>query len=548
MITQNQKWSILIILCWIYGVVSMSIRRTIDDDVSFYYEELPVPPSLSIEIYYEIQYPLANSNDYVDVQLYTTSEHENIGKKCSFRKHSQFYNLRMYYRCRQLECKGSVPLIKDYIPRKFLASIGFDCEDASKKSLKNTIFFVNVYYQSNVTYCFTVPETIVNCSRFYSFASAPNLLGQLRDLAPYWIKYLFDTLHLLEFPLHCYAHLEESVCHIYFPRCEDSSTVIVPCQETYDEMHKGCATSSVENEALTSAFFASYHNKYFPPRDGAIPCFYKPVICGPPPNATDIVITGGFNDSGIYYGGSELKYSCADDSLVISEPSTVTCLYSGFWSPLPVCSEPERKYLLKILLPVLSFGLCVLVVAMVVIICTIRRRKKAAKNLLLMRKREFDAFVCYDFDGNDDFVLSSILPALEENQDPPFKLCIHSRDFEPGVPIFDNIQSAVSRSNSAIIIMSQEFVNSMWCKKEFQHCFIENMNDPAFKLFLIMMQPADSLEGLTKCMTSFIAEKTYLERHDPDLIGKLSQYLTWIKQPKEDRKEGMIELTDMSTA
>ena len=470
----------------------------------------------------------------------------------TLRKSAHFGNIHnstifMYYRCRNSYCTRTVPQVEDYIPRKFLFSIGFDCEDASKKSLKGTSFTVYIS-QSNQTVCLPTVDTSVNCSRFYSSASFPNLLGQDRVLAFYWFNNLFDTLDLINFSLDCYAHLEESVCHIYFPRCEDSSkTVIVPCQETYEEMHKGCATSSVENEALTSTFFASYHNRYFPPRDGNITCFYKPVMCGIPPNATDTVVTGGLNDSGIYYAGSELQYSCVDESLVISGNSTVTCLYSGFWSSLPVCLKPEQKYLLIILLPVLSFGLCVVVFAIVVIICVIRRRRKAAKNRQLMRKREFDAYVCYDFDGNHDFVMNSILPALEENQDPPLKLCIHSRDFEPGVAIFDNIQKAVTRSNSAIIIMSQEFVNSLWCKKEFEQCFIENMNDPAFKLFLIMMQPADTLEDLSEYMASSIAQKTYLERHDPDLTGKLSQYLTWIKQPKEDRREGMIELTDMGT-
>ena len=96
-------------------------------------------------------------------------------------------------------------------------------------------------------------------------------------------------------------------------------------------------------------------------------------MCGIPPNATDTVITGGLNYSGIYYAGSELQYSCVDESLVISGNSTVTCLHSGFWSPLPVCLKPEQKYLLIILLPVLSFGLCVVVFAVVVIICIIRR-------------------------------------------------------------------------------------------------------------------------------------------------------------------------------
>ena len=131
-----------------------------------------------------------------------------------------------------------------------------------KKSLKGTSFRVYIS-QSNQTVCLPIVDTSVDCSRFYSSASFPNLLGQNRVLAFYWFHYLFDTLDLINFPLDYYAHLEESVCHIYFPRCEDSlKTLIIPCQETYQEMHKGCATSSVENEALTSTFFASYHNRY----------------------------------------------------------------------------------------------------------------------------------------------------------------------------------------------------------------------------------------------------------------------------------------------
>ena len=452
--------------------------------------------------------------------------------------------------------------VKDYIPRKFGFSIGFDCVDVSQKSLKGTKYYLEVHSLTNETSCLPVPETSVNCSRFYSLASSPNLLGQNIVLALYWIEYLFEVLDSFKFPLDCYVYLEEFACNIYFPKCDsESQTITVPCRETFEELHKGCATSSAMIENLVNTFFDSYYNEYLPPQDGNIPCFYKPVICGPPPNATDTVITGGLNESGIYYGGSELQYSCADESLAISGNNTVTCLYSGFWSPLPVCVKPNRKNLLVILLPAISFGLCVVVVIIIVIIC-VKRRKKAAPNLPLTRRRECDAYLCYDFDGNHDFVMDTILPAFEENQDPSFKLCIHSRDFEPGISIFENIQKAISLSNSAIIIMSQEFVSSLWCKKEFEQCFIENMNDPAFKLFLIMMQPADTLEHLTEYMTSFISQKTYLERDDPDLIEKISDYLKRVKQPKGDDGNnddeqiennvvvtdpaiGLIELADM---
>ena len=56
-----------------------------------------------------------------------------------------------------------------------------------------------------------------------------------------------------------------------------------------------------------------------------------------------------------------------------------------------------------------------------------------------------------------------------------FKLCIHSRNFVPGRDIKDNIEESINNINSTIIMMSQGFVDSMWCKEEFTHCYIENM-------------------------------------------------------------------------
>ena len=71
---------------------------------------------------------------------------------------------------------------------------------------------------------------------------------------------------------------------------------------------------------------------------------------------------------------------------------------------------------------------------------------------LVKRNRVFDAFVLYHFDSDDDFVVSCVLPQLEETRD--FKLCIHSRNFTPGRDIKDNIEEAIEGSNSAIILLS----------------------------------------------------------------------------------------------
>ena len=48
-------------------------------------------------------------------------------------------------------------------------------------------------------------------------------------------------------------------------------------------------------------------------------------------------------------------------------------------------------------------------------------------------------------------------------------------------------------SNSAIIVMSRDYLNSLWCKEEFEQCYFENMKDPAFKVFVVMMQPSQTL-------------------------------------------------------
>ena len=150
---------------------------------------------------------------------------------------------------------------------------------------------------------------------------------------------------------------------------------------------------------------------------------------------------------------------------------------------------------------------------------------------LLTRIKEFDAFVCCD-EADADFTHTGIISELEEKSDPPLKLIIHQRDFKPSYTIKWNIWNAIKTNNSAIVVMSQAYVDSLWCKDEFEGCYVENLEDPAFRLFVIMMQSVDTLENTNEYMKSFFASKTYLEKDDPKLFEKIAQYLSWVKQPK----------------
>ena len=93
--------------------------------------------------------------------------------------------------------------------------------------------------------------------------------------------------------------------------------------------------------------------------------------------------------------------------------------------------------------------------------------------------------------------------------------------------------------------MSQDYVNSLWCKEEFEQCYMEHMKDPALKLFVIMMQPAETLENTSLYMDSFFAHKTYLDVNDSKLFKKISDYLKWIKNPKG--KDGLLEVSTKGT-
>ncbi|XP_074085202.1 toll-like receptor 2 [Macrotis lagotis] len=123
----------------------------------------------------------------------------------------------------------------------------------------------------------------------------------------------------------------------------------------------------------------------------------------------------------------------------------------------------------------------------------------------------YDAFVSYS-EGDSNWVENFMVQELE-NFDPPFRLCLHKRDFVPGKWIIDNIIDSIEKSHKTLFVLSESFVKSEWCKYEldFSHfrLFDEN-NDAAI---LILLEPIEKKAipqrfcKLRKIMNT----KTYLE-------------------------------------
>ncbi|XP_066173777.1 toll-like receptor 2 type-1 [Sylvia atricapilla] len=123
----------------------------------------------------------------------------------------------------------------------------------------------------------------------------------------------------------------------------------------------------------------------------------------------------------------------------------------------------------------------------------------------------YDAFVSYS-ENDSEWVENTMVRELEQAC-PPFRLCLHKRDFVPGKWIVDNIIDSIEKSRKTLFVLSEHFVQSEWCKYEldFSHfrLFDEN-NDAAI---LVLLEPIQS-QAIPKrfCkLRKIMNTKTYLE-------------------------------------
>lgn len=98
----------------------------------------------------------------------------------------------------------------------------------------------------------------------------------------------------------------------------------------------------------------------------------------------------------------------------------------------------------------------------------------------------YDAFVVYNSTDNP-WVKNYLIPKLEQ-QEPKYRLCIHERDFKIGNLITQNIYEAIESSRNVILILSENFIKSNWCKYELHLAQHKLFRDARDSLLLIKMK------------------------------------------------------------
>ncbi|XP_011444468.3 toll-like receptor 13 [Magallana gigas] len=113
------------------------------------------------------------------------------------------------------------------------------------------------------------------------------------------------------------------------------------------------------------------------------------------------------------------------------------------------------------------------------------RAKKRGYEVLGGDDFAYDVFVAYNSDDRI-WVISEMIPRLENEEH--LKLCLHDRDFQVGKLIVDNITDAMHRSRKILIILSNSFAQSHWCRFETMMAQLRSINHGENTVVVVILE------------------------------------------------------------
>ena len=119
----------------------------------------------------------------------------------------------------------------------------------------------------------------------------------------------------------------------------------------------------------------------------------------------------------------------------------------------------------------------------------------------------YDAFVAHN--SNDaSWVVRHLLPRLET--EGRYRLCLHQRDWPVGREISENIVESIEASRKVIVVLSNNFAQSQWCRMELEMANHRRLSNWRNSLVLVLLETI-SPENQNATLRSLLTTHTYLE-------------------------------------
>ncbi len=447
-----------------------------------------------------------------------------------------------------ITCSSKGIADQDYIPQERYIYLGYSCNNV--KNMTGIDLEIIMHVERNETTCeetveFEQSGNILKCKDFYPYTSLPNVFGDMSQADAKKAMEPFNSYFSYYSDNYCHKHLKKLVCMAFFPMCPINQTYLSSEMPTTDHLVLPCREAAYEVvEACTNiGIIIGLTIEYYPTISSNVTCYYEPVTCDkPPPIKNGNVLENGT----LFYAKDTVRYVCNEGYEMMSETKYSLCDYSGFWMHVPSCIDPKANITVlnegggdtgmttNVMVVLIVVG-CILILSVTIVVILISRRISTSRDFNInsnhdpiSRNKPYDAFLSYEGgDTDEEFVRKEICQKLDLEYGGNFKLLIHQRDFKAGILILEQIQSAVRDSNCAIIVLSQTYIRSQWCKQEFEECMEECRKDSNYRLIVILMQPIEILqkEKLTPYMKTFLRSKTYLDREDSKFWPKLEELL-----------------------